>query len=984
MLYTNQSLLELEQNLITAIREKRSYSFNQSIIEMCDTYFYNTASTEETFANLSTKDSNAIKNLALELDKRHEEQSIIGQRLWPAQGKAECHMGWTFLASSLDGTIIAASTQPPHGTIFLFDSAGNCYLEIGAAQFNFALSFDGKYVLGKSKDRDLALWEAKTGLCIGKFKQSITTNLILITEDNRFAIGAGGKNGTVTIWNVSDGNIHKRIAARQGDITAIASSSDSTVVATSGRHDNSVRFWSVQTGELLATGLPHSNHIHDMKFSRDGTKLITSSLESKIKVWNIANQSLLYEIGQEDNTSGIAISPDGHHFCIIAYDKVSVRSLLDGNEIASLGSVQDEIKNTIAFSNFGDIIVAGSTTGSYSWCAENTTSNSLCLSDIERLQMAPIDSLQEPDIELLNRILASTWLSAKQRWLLSLLRDIHACYANQTDPQPQTAPDSLEMTLRKGPKPIGIPITQQWADNELAELQFPTSPDQLRRLHSILCATPLPKISEKQRREAALRLALTNSEDAYHLLSDAATSTASRSQLVHNIAFEHLQSVSTQELIDIICEYWAITRDEQLEWLLRSKHWVATKSERTQVLTKLLVGKSEDLQNPIGTKVKYLLEACEDSNDAIKERALKVVLHLEPERISLLTPKIKNSKLDAAKRDATEPEQYNYKTRSLGQQEHVIAATFNSDGKFLATTNCLEGVTTLIISTPDFENIQVQVREKQADRDSQIICNKSIVQVWQIPECKLLLTIETDSLSKFAFHPLEPILAVACSADGKNQIQLWDLQTLRLTRCLNHLVSPCQNIIFSPDGKYIVDASWGFYTLFVWDYLTGELIRRLPLGGAYGIAFDPSDSTIVTTGQKIQRRSIPGGRLSVESELCPGTDSYYGSCIFSASGNYLAVIQYPGTVEIRLSKTLELISSFRLNEAPTAIAIDPCNNVFAVAEEWGEIEIFSFDERERIAQIKLPSEESIVSIAFNPCTNSLLGISTTGVWIFEN
>ena len=78
-----------------------------------------------------------------------------------------------------------------------------------------------------------------------------------------------------------------------------------------------------------------------------------------------------------------------------------------------------------------------------------------------------------------------------------------------------------------------------------------------------------------------------------------------------------------------------------------------------------------------------------------------------------------------------------------------------------------------------------------------------------------------------------------------NTARLWDADTGKQILVLNH-DGAVNNVVFSPDGKYIATASRG-KTARLWNAATGEQISVLNHDGSvYGVVFSPDGKYIAT------------------------------------------------------------------------------------------------------------------------------------------
>lgn len=115
---------------------------------------------------------------------------------------------------------------------------------------------------------------------------------------------------------------------------AVLFSPDSSVVAVSYNAD--LYLWEAQTGKMLfhlldsaknlklpgATQAAHRNIIYDLLFSHDGKYLLSGSIDTKVKLWNVSAGKLMRTFsGHEGRIESLALSPNGKILATGSYDE---------------------------------------------------------------------------------------------------------------------------------------------------------------------------------------------------------------------------------------------------------------------------------------------------------------------------------------------------------------------------------------------------------------------------------------------------------------------------------------------------------------------------------------------------------------------------------------------------------------------------------------------------------------------------------------
>ncbi|CCA71411.1 related to WD40-repeat protein (notchless protein) [Serendipita indica DSM 11827] len=135
----------------------------------------------------------------------------------------------------------------------------------------------------------------------------------------------------------------------------------------SGSLDKTIRMWDAETGQQL--GKPFEGHedwVLAVEFSPDGSQIVSGSRDQTVRVWDAATGHLLGEplIGHEGEVSAIAISPDSSYIVSGSSDK-TIR-LWDAATGKSLGEPlvgHEYAVEAVAFSPDGLRVISGSDDG---------------------------------------------------------------------------------------------------------------------------------------------------------------------------------------------------------------------------------------------------------------------------------------------------------------------------------------------------------------------------------------------------------------------------------------------------------------------------------------------------------------------------------------------------------------------------------------------------------------------------------------------
>jgi WD40 repeat protein len=285
-----------------------------------------------------------------------------------------------------DGTILASTGSG--GTIKLWDpTTGQLLASLtGHTRVvrSLAFSSDGSRLASASIDDSIRLWDVEAKSTLTELRGHLSgVNAVAFALHDRVLVSAS-HDRTIRLWELTqqERRPSQAIEGHRYPVSTMALSRDGKTLATAGgvftaSGDNELLLWDLEEARVRASLVGHTDYIHDIKFSPDGSILASASRDKTIKLWDAQTGNLLRTIGgHAEWVLSLAFSPDGtrlasgsgRYFVAGVPFKVTERIQAElklwnpsnGEELASFSGPFKSTVDQLAFSPDGSLLTSDS------------------------------------------------------------------------------------------------------------------------------------------------------------------------------------------------------------------------------------------------------------------------------------------------------------------------------------------------------------------------------------------------------------------------------------------------------------------------------------------------------------------------------------------------------------------------------------------------------------------------------------------------
>ena len=334
------------------------------------------------------RDGGLVKSAAFSPDgARVVTASSRAARIWDATsgreitilGGREVYSNVLSASMNRDGTRIVTTQTDNSARVWDAESGHEIAVLRGHQGILHAAAFSmrGGLVVTASSDRSVRIWDATNGEEIARLRgHSGAVRSAAFSPDGQSVVSASD-DGSLRIWE-AQGRTIEHIVFEEDDpvisetFETFSRDGERILSIRHFRDERAIRLWSFETPHPILTLRGHTDWIHDVVFSPDGTRIASTFSDNTVRVWDAASgREIAVLRGHERGAESIRFSPDGRRLVTAGRMDETTRiwDAESGREIAVLRHPQHGNVKSAAFSFDGARIVTGTFEAARVWDA---------------------------------------------------------------------------------------------------------------------------------------------------------------------------------------------------------------------------------------------------------------------------------------------------------------------------------------------------------------------------------------------------------------------------------------------------------------------------------------------------------------------------------------------------------------------------------------------------------------------------------------
>jgi WD40 repeat protein len=229
-----------------------------------------------------------------------------------------------------------------------------------------AFSPDGK-LLATRRGHETVIWNVENGQCTRRFfREAERPGALAFSSDSKW-LATGYRDGTILIWDVSNGEERQRFTrhkhkdeANRGGVNALAFTAGGKVASASAER---IFLWDATSGEVIREFKGHVGEVFAAVVSADGKTLAAAGGDGTIRLWEVATgKAVLPYEGHGREVQALAFDPSGDTLASASSDSVCTWNMKDLKLIRQVGISRFDI-GCLVYSNEGKLLLGGDREG---------------------------------------------------------------------------------------------------------------------------------------------------------------------------------------------------------------------------------------------------------------------------------------------------------------------------------------------------------------------------------------------------------------------------------------------------------------------------------------------------------------------------------------------------------------------------------------------------------------------------------------------
>jgi WD40 repeat protein len=198
---------------------------------------------------------------------------------------------------SPDGERIATAGR--NGVARLYEASGPTIGQLAHGDLVTSMVFDadGTRLLTASRDGTAKLWEAESGLRVAVYEHG---HPVLAAEFHPEGVVTVDDRGTVRVWDAEAATQKRELSVSDQELAAVAVGPDGKLVAIAPKRERRAVLVAIDGGGSTRSLDGHRDEITGLSFSPDGNRLVTASLDSTARIWDVKTTTVLATLEDHD------------------------------------------------------------------------------------------------------------------------------------------------------------------------------------------------------------------------------------------------------------------------------------------------------------------------------------------------------------------------------------------------------------------------------------------------------------------------------------------------------------------------------------------------------------------------------------------------------------------------------------------------------------------------------------------------------------